>query len=66
MTNEAKILDSSYFVNSNDSVDKCVEVVLSTQKHRRKDTCNELKNAGFNIETESMKLTDLYSKLLLK
>ena len=66
ITRETTILSSTKYLNRKDSIEKWSEAILNAKKQNRIDRSEEVKAAGYDIETESRKLADLYKKMMDK
>lgn len=65
VTPETKILESTAFVSPEESAENWVKAVLkSVSCYEKRDTCTEMRKAGYDIEAEAQKLTDFYEKLI--
>lgn len=62
ITKEAKILSSVIYVNGR--IEEYVEAIEKGLKMERKDTSEEMSEAGFNIKIEAEKLLEFYEGLL--
>ena len=62
VTPEAKLLTTTVFVDGD--VQQYVHAVLKGLNAERKDTSEEMRQAGFDISVEAGKLTEFYSSLL--
>lgn len=64
VTKETKILASTRFLNSADSVSLWADAVLDSVKgYERHDTAQEMRQAGFDIEAEAQKLMERYDSM---
>ncbi len=64
VTKETKILASTRFLNSADSVSQWADAVLDSVKdYERHDTVQEMCQAGFDIEAEAQKLMERYDSM---
>jgi glycosyltransferase involved in cell wall biosynthesis len=62
---EATITDSTYTVSLEQTPDEWAKVILKkTSKNMREDTRLKIRVAGYDIETESEKLMEIYEKIL--
>ena len=62
---EAKVLKSTKFLNLDESPKVWAENILQVAKEgKRRNTSEELRKAGFDIDTEAKKLEDFYLSLL--
>ncbi len=66
VTKETTILSSTKYLNRKDSIKKWADTVMNAKKHNRVDRSEEVKAAGYDIETESRKLADIYKKMMDK
>lgn len=67
MTKETKTLDSTLFVEPNDSASKWAQLIINNAKKiKRLDTKEQMTNCGFNIDVEKNKLVDKYLDYLNK
>lgn len=59
VTPETKILESTAFVSPKESAENWAKAVLeSVSCYEKRDTCTEMRKAGYDIEAEAQKLTD--------
>ena len=62
---EAKVTDLVSYLSLQDGIEKWVDVVIDTySNYSRRDTSEEVRNAGFDIRTEAVKLLEYYEELL--
>lgn len=64
VTVETTILPTTCYLSRKDSIEEWAKTVLKLKHHKRVDKSVEIKSAGYDIETESKKLVDIYTKLL--
>lgn len=64
VTPEAKLLDTTVFVNAEASVSVWSEMVIELSQVKRKDTSQQMIEAGFDIKTEAKKLEKMYFDLM--
>ena len=64
ITPEAKLLDTTVFVNVEAGVSVWSDVVMELSKVKRKDTSLQMMEAGFDIKTEAKKLEKMYFDLM--
>lgn len=63
ITLETKILNSTHFVSG--GVEEYVTKIMQNICYDRKDAFNEMRNAGFDIKYEALKLQKYYEKLVV-
>lgn len=61
VTDEAKLLESTVYVSG--GIEEYVKAVEKGLKTERKDTCIEMRKAGFDIKNEAEKLLEFYEEL---
>lgn len=62
---EAQVLSSTTFLKLEDGPEAWADaIMLAESQCDRRDTCNELRSAGYDIKLEATKLTTFYEKLL--
>ena len=60
----AKISDLLSFVNLSDGVDAWVKAIIDNKDYNREEQKDILANSGYDINTESKKLIELYKSLI--
>lgn len=60
MTKETKVVDNAIFMNLEESDEKWAEMIMESVKKSKMHNADELKNAGFDIRTEAVKLMEFY------
>jgi glycosyltransferase EpsF len=66
MTEDVKQLDSTVFLNLSDSVVKWSDRIIAFKGYDRVDKSKKLKENGFDIRSESMKLQKFYLDKICK